>query len=427
MGDQPNRSLAASGGSNGRPAHRFGCQWRQQWATSPPLWLPVEAARAPYRPLWPSLEANLLLWLPVEAALGDQPTALVASGGSQDTLPTALAVTGGQLTALAASGGSQGSLTDLSLPVEAALGDQPTALAASGGSQGTLLTALAVTEGQLTALAASGGSQGTLSTALWLPVEAAMGDQPTALAASGGSNGRPAHRFGCQWRQPGHPTDRSGHHWRPTYCSGCQWRQQWATSPPLWLPVEAARAPYRPLWPSLEANLLLWLPVEAALGDQPTALVASGGSQDTLPTALAVTGGQLTALAASGGSQGSLTDLSLPVETALGDQPTALVASGGSQDTLPTALAVTGGQLTALAASGGSQGTLPDLSLSLEAVNGATSIYRFGCQWRQPEQPYLTALAVTEGQLTALAASGGSHGRPYPTALAASGGSNGRP
>ena len=89
------------------------------------------------------------------------------------------------------------------LPVEAAMGDQPTALVATGGSQDTLPTALAVTGGQLTALAASGGSQGSLPTDLSLPVEAAME--------------RPAHRFGCQWRQ------------------------QWATSPPLWLPVEAAR------------------------------------------------------------------------------------------------------------------------------------------------------------------------------------------
>ena len=46
------------------------------------------------------------------------------------------------------------------------MGDQPTALAATGGSQGTLPTALAVTGGQLTALAASGGSQGILSTGL---------------------------------------------------------------------------------------------------------------------------------------------------------------------------------------------------------------------------------------------------------------------
>ena len=258
------RSLAVTRGSNGRPAHRFGCQWRQQWATSPPLWLPVEAAMG-------TLPTDL-------AVTGGQLTALAASGGSQRTLLTALAVTGGQLTALAASGGSQGTLPDLSLSLEAAMGDQPTALAASGGSQGTLPTDLAITGGQLTALAASGGSQGTLPD-LSLSLEAAMGDQPTALAASGGSIGRPAHRFGCQWRQ------------------------QWATSPPLWLPVEAARAPYRPLWPSLEANLLLWppveaarapyrplwLPVEAAMGDQPTALAASGGSQGNLSTALAVT------------------------------------------------------------------------------------------------------------------------------------------
>ena len=50
----------------------------------------------------------------------------------------------------------------------------------------------------------------------------------------------------------------------------------------------------------------------------------------TLPTDLAVTGGQLTALPASGSSQGTLPDLSLPVEAAMGDQPTALAVTGGS-------------------------------------------------------------------------------------------------
>ena len=163
-------------------------------------------------------------------------------------------------------------------------------------AMGTLPTDLAVTGGQLTSLAASGGSIGRpahrfgcqwrqpgqlyrplwpsleATILLWLPVEAAMGDQPTrSLAVTRGSIGRPAHRFGCQWRQ------------------------HWATSPPLWLPVEAAmgtlpdrsRCQWRQPWATSPP---LWLPVEAA--------------RDTLPTALAVTGGQLTALAASGGSHG---------------------------------------------------------------------------------------------------------------------------
>ena len=63
--------------------------------------------------------------------MGNQPTALAASGGSQGTLPTALAVTGGHPSALAVSGGSHRRLTDiwpsfeayptLWLPLEAAM------------------------------------------------------------------------------------------------------------------------------------------------------------------------------------------------------------------------------------------------------------------------------------------------------------------
>ena len=140
----------------------------------------------------------------------------------------------------------------------------PHALAASGGSQGTLPSALA---------AKGGGNGGRLTSGrrwrptltLWLPVEAARAPYLPALAANGGGNGG-RHSY--------------GRHWRPTIT--------------LWLPVEAARALYLMLWPSVEAN--------------PHALAASGGSQRTLPDALAASGGsQRTlpdALAAKGGGNG---------------------------------------------------------------------------------------------------------------------------
>ena len=180
---------------------------------------------------------------------------------------------------------------------------------------------MAVDEGHPSALAAPGGSQSTLLD-LSVPLEAAMGDQPNALPASGGGHG-------------GRLT--SGHHWKPT--------------PKLWLPVEAARAPYLRLWP----------PVEAVMAAN---------------NHLAVAGNRPNALAASGGSQGTLPDLSLPLEAAMGDQPTALAASGGSQSTLPTCSGRQWWRLWrltdiwpsleadphALAASGGSQSTLPTCS-----------------------------------------------------------------
>ena len=136
---------------------------------------------------------------------------------------------------------------------------------------------------QPTALAASGGSQRTL---------------PEALAASGGGNG-------------GRQT--SGRRWKPTQRSGRQWRRQW-----------------RPtiIWPSLETDPTLCPPVEAAMAAD---------------NHLAVDEGHPSALAARGGSQGTLPDLSLPLEAAMGDQPNALAASGGSQGTLPDALAASGG------------------------------------------------------------------------------------